>query len=135
MTCNKNNNGGAVMKMGYSPQQRKLFFYLICIWVRLLIAFSVFKFYNRKELYYLIPIIAVYSVYLNVVQTLKDNKKGKCVWWYRNFHIINALIILVISLFKISLFNIHPNKIISLLLVGDVLFGILTSLIKQPWNN
>lgn len=134
MICNKNNNGGAVMKMGYSPQQRKLFFYLICIWLRLLIAYSVYKFYNRKELYYLIPIIAVYSIYLNVTQSLKDNAKKKCVWWSRHFHIINGLIILAVSLFKISLFNMHQNKIISLLLVGDVLFGILTSLIKQPWS-
>jgi hypothetical protein len=130
MICNKNNNGGGLAKMGYNPNQRRMFFYLICIWVRLFLAYLVFRNYNNKYLYYIIPIIAVYSLYLNVK---KDNKKN-CVWWNRQFHIVISLIILIVSLFKMELARLHPNKLIAYLLGIDVLFGVVTSFIKQPWN-
>ena len=133
MKCDKNNNGGAVMKMGYSPEKRKIIFYTACILVRLLMVFGVYKFYRRNELSYLIPIIAGYSIYINAKQIFNDKKKGKCVWWSRPFHILNGLAVLLVSVFKISLFNLHPNRLISRLLLIDVLFGIVTSLIKKPW--
>lgn len=75
MKCDKNNNGGAVMKMGYSPEKRKMIFLGICIWIRFLIAFGVYKFYRRNELSYLIPIIAGYSIYINAKQIFNDKKK------------------------------------------------------------
>lgn len=133
MKCNKNNNGGAVMSMGYSPEKRKMIFLGICIWIRFLMAFGVYTFYRRKELSYLIPLIAGYSIYINLKQIFNDKKKGKCVWWSRPFHILNGLTVLLVSVFKISLFNLHPNRLVSFLLLIDVLFGIVTSLIKKPW--
>lgn len=133
MKCDKNNNGGAVMSMGYSPEKRKLFFYTACILVRFLMAFGVYTFYRRKELSYLIPLFAIYSIYINLKQIFNDKKKGKCVWWSRPFHILNGSAVLLLSVFKISLFNLHPNRLVSFLLLIDVLFGVGTSFIKKPW--
>lgn len=99
MKCDKNNNGGAVMGMGYSPEKRKLFFYTACILVRLSMAFVVYTFYRRKELSYLIPLIAGYSIYINLKQIFNDKKKGKCVWWSRPFHVLNGSAVLLLSVF------------------------------------
>jgi hypothetical protein len=116
--------GGIFSK--YSKNTRMLLFYCICIWIRLFIALTIYKYSNNKILLYLILLFSIISIYLNF------SKLNEKVWWSRLFHGIIS-ILLFVFVFIILLQGSHTksildNKILSYLIIVDVLFGFLYSL-------
>jgi hypothetical protein len=119
----------------YSSKTRMLLFYCICIWVRLFIAFTIYKYSNNKILLYLILLFSIISIYLNF------SKLNEKVWWSRLFHGIISVLLLVFAIIIIlrknnlvlinSIFK--NNKILSYLIVIDILFGFFYSLYIKPF--
>ena len=116
-------NGGVFRK--YSAHIRFLLFYCICIWVRLFIAFVVYKLAKKKYIILCIFIVALFSIYRNFY-TNSD------VWWCRSCHGYISVILAIVTL--LSLLNYIDNKYISYILVLDIIFGVLYTFIKKPFN-
>jgi hypothetical protein len=118
----------------YSSKTRMLLFYCICIWVRLFIAFTIYKYSNNKILLYLILLFSIISIYLNF------SKLNEKVWWSRLFHGIISVLLLVFAIIILRKNNLvlinsifKNNKILSYLIVIDILFGFFYSLYIKPF--
>ncbi len=120
----KNKNG---IFSSLTPIKRALLFYLICIWVRLYIAFFIYKNWNNKIWLYVVIFASIVSIYLN--WTKLDGK----VWWNRYIHCLNAILLLIFALLVIN--GYINGKILGVILFWDVLFGILYSFYKHPFSN
>lgn len=118
--------GGIFVEKGFSIIERKHLFYLICIFLRLMIAGIVYNFSDNKKLQYLLLIISLSSVYLNYI------KINECVWWSRKFHFVIALLLFIITLLIITK-QIKTDKWMSYLLYIDIIWGIIHSLVVQPF--
>lgn len=125
--------GGALRNMGYSNSQLAIMFYCICVTVRLLLAYSVFLYATQTKVLYAIIIIGLFAI----STITKGMLSGKPVWWYREFHLFIAVMIVVVA--SVSLFSpeIGRNvfcKLLTGLLVLDVSFGVVISIIKRPFS-
>lgn len=113
--------GGFLKSQGYTFQQRKMYFYTICITFRLILSWYV---YNNKNINLHIPILAfsLLGVFLN-------SKKNRDIWWSRNFHFINSIFIACLSF--MGIFNLYDHiilsQVIGVILFIDVLIGIIHS--------
>lgn len=112
--------GGIFNKMGYSLVQRKQLFYLICIMFRLMLAGIVFNFSDNKKLQYALVLLSLAGIYSNY------SKLGECVWWSRQFHLIIAVLLFIVTGLTI-LGKIKDSKWMSYLLYIDVIFGLFYS--------
>jgi hypothetical protein len=119
--------GGIFEKMGYSMLQKRDLFYTICIFIRLLMAGTVYNYSKNKYIQYAVIFFSIISTYLNYT------KLNECVWWSRKFHLIIAFILLVVSL-QIIFKKIKNTKLMAYLLYIDVLFGIVHTLKISPFN-
>jgi hypothetical protein len=120
-------NGGLFFKMGFNKLQRKEFFYTICIFIRLLLSGIVYNFSDNKYLQYSLLFISLISIYSNY-QKIDEN-----VWWNRHFHLLIGIILLIIS-YKIIKKEIKETKYLAYILYVDVIFGILDSFYKRPFD-
>ncbi len=70
-----NNIGGIFFKQGFTGEQRKYLFYLICIFFRMFLAGVVYNFSNKKMVQYAVLFAGLVAVYFNFIK-MCDN-----VWW------------------------------------------------------
>lgn len=111
-------SGGAIENMGFSPNDRKYLFYLVCIPVRLSIVALVYKYEDSRLM---IPVAIAMSIL-----AIKSNLNKSEVWWSRRTHLINAIAILFYSLAGV------PSGIKYILLL-DIIQGVSSSIIEKPW--
>ena len=106
---------GFIASQGYSYSERQMFFYFICIWIRLSIAY--FIYYDTKKQYkYLYLLIALFSIYQNF------SKMDEKVWWSRKAHlVIGIILVLGLTVFNFSSYQLGK------LMTFDVLFGFISS--------
>lgn len=116
-------NGGLFKK--YSAHTRFLLFYCICIWIRLFIAYMVYKLAKKKIVILCILIVILFSVCRNFYT-------NGSVWWCRSCHGYISIVLAVITL--LSLLDYIDSKYISYILVFDIIFGVLYTLIKKPFT-
>lgn len=117
-----------------TPYHRKLMFYCICIWVRILLGLLIWynqkinqKIINLKYFKYLVLVGGCVGVYLNYI-----NLSNKCVWWSRLFHLITSLVVVLLSI--LSIFGVVDIKYVAFVIWVDVLYGFTSSLYLKPWN-
>ena len=119
--CVQNDSGVLKEKYNLNYNQRRMLFYGLCIWVRLGLVYLSYKMYNTKWFLYVALIVSGIALLRNANRIDKDH----CVWWSRRFHYMNLWIILCVSIIQLTTGD--RKKIISILLLIDVLFGILYS--------
>jgi len=112
-------SGGVVQSMGFSPSERKMLFYSVCIPIRFTIAALAFKYEKHP---FFVPFMVLVST-IAVVQNTNDTK----VWWNRHIHRLISLSILLTAIAG------HP-KYIKYLLLLDVSHGLISSLSVDPWK-
>ena len=113
---------GIIESAGFSPMSRKYMFYLICIPIRLSLVGLVFKFHDNTLFRIATFLASVFSVYSNINKIAG----GDSVWWNREVHTIASS--LIASSVVISSSNL-PGYIMG----ADVLFGIISSVVANPW--
>lgn len=125
--------GGLFRNMKLSNKQLMLMFYLICVPLRLTLAYLVTQYGTRIDILYGLLIIAFISVIMNMRSLMNRSSK---VWWIREFH----LYIGVVSVFVICgalLGTDNGREVLSKVLGGiltvDVLVGVGVSLSKKPF--
>jgi len=116
-------SGGVVEASGATPVQRKNLYYSICIPLRLVLAYIVYKNVNSTPMKVLVMLLSAFSVYSNLLG-LNSSRK---VWWNRSFHLIVALSVLVSSVAG-------KMELVPILMVLDVLFGLIHSFSIKPWE-
>jgi hypothetical protein len=122
MICKKGDFGG-VKDRGVSLKNRKILFYLVCVPLRLGIAYTAYLIHKKKWFLHLVAIICILSLYF--VKFDKD----ECVWWSRKMHYIILCIILFVSIIQIILKNNKP--IVPALILIDLLLGISSQFVLK----
>ena len=114
-----------VAKMGIPHATRGILFYLVCIPIRLYLAFFVYLNHKIVFIPYLVFFFSCFALYSNI------KKRGDCVWWFRELHIIVSASLIIASMLTI----IHQVSgiILSYLLLMDVILGFLSSLVLNPF--
>jgi hypothetical protein len=111
-------DGGLFKTLGYSDEDRKTMFLLICVPIRIGIAMYLSKFKNFDA-------IAIVSLVVVMVLAEKMWYEKNEVWWNRKVHALAATIVFVNSaIYK----NSNINSVVVLL---DVMFGLFTFFYKQ----
>ena len=111
--------GGQIESMGFSPRERMLLFYMICIPLRLSLVSLLYKFEDHKMFTPIMIVMACVSISMNL------NKSD--VWWSRKTHLLNALSVLLVALAG------YP-KYIKYILLSDIVGGAILSIKKSPWD-
>lgn len=116
-------SGGVVEASGATPSQRKNLYYSICVPLRLILAYIVYKNVNSTPMKVLVTLLSAFAVYSNLLGL----NSSRDVWWNRSFHLVVALSMLVSSLSG-------NMELVPILMVFDVLFGLVHSLSSKPWD-
>lgn len=111
--------GGKIEEMGFSPQQRKYLFYMVCIPIRLFLVSLAYKYEDHKMFVPIMITIACIAISLNM------NKSD--VWWSRKTHLINSMSMILVALAG------YP-KYLKYLLLLDIIGGVTLSFEKRPWD-
>ena len=119
---------GLFEQSGFTKNQRKYLFYLICVFFRMFLAGIVYNFSKNRKIQYAVLIAGIIGIYTNY------SKLNENVWWNRKFHLIIS-ILLTITSYMIITKKINDLKYPSYILYADVLFGLFHSYItNENWN-
>ena len=128
MKCEKKDNG-LIKGWGVSVKNRKILFYAICIWIRFALVYLSYIFYDRPWFLYVAAGITLYTI------ISKSFDKDHCVWWSRKFHYIIRVLIFITAIIQLILKykdnEIKHIPVISYLLLADILFGLIYSLLVK----
>ena len=113
------NPGGFIENMGYSPDERKMLFYAVCIPIRLTIVGLAFKYENH-------PLFVPLMVMVSVMAIVQNTNKTKT-WWSRETHRCIAISVLLTAIAGFP-------KYIKYLLLLDVSYGLISSFEANPWK-
>jgi hypothetical protein len=128
------NVGGVLRNKGYSSLQLMLMFYLVCVVLRLGMAYGVWLYGDRVSVLIGLLIVGLIAIILNV----RGIMSGKKVWWSRQFHLLITIAVIVTSI--LSLYYSKDNgirklfrEILTGLLLVDVSVGVITSIFVKPF--
>jgi len=115
----------ALIKLGIPPtiENRIKIFYTICIFMRLLLAGSIYYLKDQLWVPYIIIIISFFTI-----KRLSKNLNGRF-WWSRKFHLIICMLLILNSIFIINFKK--YNNYLSYLLFIDVIGGFIQSILKK----
>ena len=116
-------SGGVVEASGATPTQRKNLYYSVCVPLRLILAYIVYKNVNSTPMKVLVMLLSAFAVYSNLLGL----NSSRTVWWNRSFHLIVALSMLIFSVAG-------KMEFVPILMVFDVLFGLIHSFSIKPWD-
>jgi hypothetical protein len=103
-------------------QQKKFLFYHVCIIVRLLLFYLIYRNRNEQWLYYILFIASSFAVY-NLGSTINGNQ-----WWSRKFQFIIAITVFICSAIILSQKYDLDKRIIPFVLFVSLTGGIYQSL-------
>ena len=112
-------------KNGVPHFLRGFLYYFICVPIRLYIAYFVYMNYKLYFVPYVVLGVAIISLYANL------KKRGDCVWWFRELHIIISGALVVAAF--MTILHKMSGIILSYLLFADVIFGALISILLNPF--
>jgi len=124
--------GGIFRNKGYTNVQLMLMFYLICVPLRLSIAYLVWKFGERVDMLGVVLVVGVMGIIMNMRAMMRNEK----VWWLREFHLLIAIGVAItagMSLYYGGIDRAVFRNVLVGLLVTDVAAGVLTSLVRKPF--
>ena len=118
---------GVLEAKGFGPNQRFLLFMLVCIPLRL--SFSLLSYLLRDSSSFGVLLLVLGLVSINV----NLGSMGGDPWWSRKVHLGSS--VLLVSMVLVSKLNPSPllNQLPSLVLLLDVLYGLVSSLIIRPF--
>ena len=112
-------SGGAIENLGYSPSERKMLFYAVCIPIRLTIVALAFKYENH-------PFFVPLMIMISTIAIIQNTNKTE-VWWSRHVHRLISLSVLLTAVAGFP-------KYIKYLLLLDVSYGLISSFEANPWK-
>lgn len=122
---------GVLQSLGATASQRAALFYGVCIWVRLAMAYGVYRFlriYPRPTIL-VVLVVAVMATMYNGYNALYSTND---VWWCRGCHAVVAAVIAVLAV--LAYLNIVPHVVLPWAMVADVLFGVAYSRYMTPFS-
>ena len=108
---------GAIANAGASIATRRKLFYMVCVPLRLSLAYGLFK-YSANENVRMIALIISLLTSAHLFMKYRDNTDP--VWWNRKYHAISSMIITILAAF-------NRLDLASLTMVSDVIFGLISS--------
>lgn len=115
---------GIIEGSGATPDQRKKLFYGVCVPLRLLLAFIVYRKYSSVTIQGIVLAFSAMSIYTNLLGLNSSND----IWWSQKFHLFVSIKIVL------CLITGRPEYV-PYLMVVDVLYGVLISFAKDPWTS
>lgn len=112
-------SGGVIENMGYSPDERKMLFYAVCVPIRLTIVALAFKYENH-------PLFVPLMIMVSVMAIVQNTNKTKT-WWNREVHRCIAISVLLTAVAGFP-------KYIKYLLLLDVSHGLISSFAVNPFK-
>ncbi len=117
----------ATAAAGFSPAQRSVMFYAICIPLRLSLVAVLYGF-GSNVIVRSTAVVGGLASYFHLSKQVRESAPSKGVWWCRPMHMISGALISV-------LFVISPRPTIpSTILLMDTIAGLATSLYKKPFH-
>lgn len=112
---------GLVENMGASPFMRMLLFACVCVPLRLGLALAASRAHETRW-------FAAFAIAASLLTLYTTATGDSNVWWYRQVHAAHAagVFVLVAVLSK--------SEYVGHVLLSDVVFGVLTSLVKLPFS-
>jgi len=104
----------------YTPTELSYLF-LICVCVRFLIPILIYKYAVNSSAAYALILMSLTFILYRMVTTSTP-------WWYREFHIMSLLLI------SYAVY-INDSKLLLILMLTDVLFGVFTAIAKNPFTS
>jgi len=114
---------GLIESAGVSVLHRKLLFFSVCVPLRVAVAFAALATHTKPWFAYVAATLSVIAFYINAVKAA-----GASVWWSRRTHAAHALAVLIL----VALLG--AKKYVPYVLLSDVLFGVVSSLMWQPFS-
>lgn len=113
---------GLIESAGVSVLHRNLLFLSVCVPLRVAVACAARATHTRLWFPYVAATLSVVAIYTNT----KAADAG--VWWSRRTHAAHALAVLIL----VALLG--ETKYVPCVLFSDVLFGLVSSLMWQPFS-
>lgn len=108
----------------FTPTQRAVMFYLICLPTRLSLAAFVRHFGGNPVLRSIVVVLSCGSYFFNAHKMRHDAS----VWWCRPVHMLSGLSV------AISFIVSSDTRIPSAVLLADAVIGLGTSIVKKPFR-
>lgn len=107
------------------PVSRKMLFYKVCIFVRLILLLILILNYKKWYTPYILIIIAGFSIF-NLISGLFD-KNNTCYWWSKKFQILMSILLFIVC-FIIIIFKKDLNILLPIIFGLSLFGGIYQSL-------
>ena len=114
---------GVIENSGATPDKRRRLFYGVCVPLRLLLAFIVYRKYSSLTIQGIVMAFSVMSMYANLLGLNSSNE----IWWSQKFHLLTSMKIVL------CLVSARP-EFVPYFMVVDVLYGVVTSFARDPWS-
>lgn len=111
---------GVVQSLGATPTTRLVLFAAVCIPLRLALAWAASRAHGKQAFRPIAVVLSLVAIYTTATG-------GSGVWWYRRAHAAHALAIFLLVM-------LGKPEYVSHVLLSDVVFGVLTSLMKTPFT-
>lgn len=112
---------GVVEKMGASPRTRMLLFVCVCVPLRLSLALAASRAHETRW-------FVAFAIAASLLTLYTTGTGDSSVWWYKKVHAAHAL-----GVFALVAIISKP-RYVGHILLSDVVFGVLTSLVKLPFH-
>lgn len=112
---------GLVEKMGASPSTRMLLFVCVCVPLRLGLALAASRAHETRW-------FVAFAIAASLLTLYTTASGDSSVWWHRKVHAAHALGVLVLVAV------LSKPEYVGHVLLSDVVFGVLTSLVKLPFS-
>ena len=119
---------GVIESAGFTSKQRFLLFYLICLPLRTSFSIVAYKFRENSSMQIILLLAGILSFGINY------RKISGSPWWSRKAHIMSSLLIIASTISSLVLRTDISFRIPSLVLLLDVFYGFITSLVIMPFN-
>lgn len=114
---------GIIENSGATSGERKMLFYGVCVPLRLLLALFVFWKSSSPIVQGILLTASAMSMYMNLLGMNSSNE----IWWSQEVHLLTS------SSTFLLLIGRRP-EFVPYVMVLDVLYGLLTSFARDPWN-
>lgn len=122
------------MRQGYSPTQRKILFFGVCIPTR--IALGLAAIYAGRQYPKMIASVALLGGIVAIIMSVRGARAHDCRWWSSRLDVATAMFVVAVSVFVLvehpDLYT--PSEAIGAAVLIRTLIGLGMSIQKRPWT-
>jgi hypothetical protein len=132
--CDRNNNGGAIMRAGYSPETRHMLFYAVCIPLRVLIGVALIVAATQWPIATAGVTLALACVAM-LHYAFVDGGVVGCRWWRPvTLALLSAVVVVVSAGTLAGVPWTPPLELVGALVIAHAITGLAQSIQTRPWK-